>query len=758
VGIKGRYDRSRWRAGRAGVARGLTVLAAFALIGALVAPAAAQTEPSSSPDAGATTTTTSPEPSPPSPAGPDEPTSPTPSTTLPPSGTPDDPGSPDTPTTTTPTTPDDGADPADPSGDPPTAPAPPEPGDEIAGHYVVQLDPGTDAHAAAVEEQSRGNPVDEVFDTAIDGFAAELEPSDVARLAADPDVVSVEPDLVVGVSASEPAASWGLDRIDQHALPLNGTYRYDSTASGVDVYIVDTGVRADHSDFGGRVVAGHDVVGGVAPPASDCHGHGTHVAGTTAGTTYGIAKTATIVPVRVLNCYGSGTMSGVVAGLDWVVERHQAGQPAVINMSLGGGASSALDAAVARATTDGIVVVVAAGNSNADACDASPARAPSAITVGATTSTDARAGYSNIGTCLDLFAPGSIIKSASKSSTTATTTMSGTSMASPHVAGVAAIAFARAPGASPAAVTEAVLDLATPGVVTSAGGGSPNLLLYGDFGPAPANDDLTDATPIGGTIGASSEQTVGASAEPGEPAHAGAPAMASVWFAWRAPTTGFLTLDTVGSDFDTRLAAYQGAAGMTSLTAIAANDNGASTESLSQLRMGVRGGVDYRIAIDGSAGATGAAQLRWSFIAAPAARPDALVRRAGDPRFVGAGVYRLLAKGQAVVQRTRRGTRTKTIVRIENDGALTDSLRIRGSSGRSGIAVRYYLGRRNVTTQVVRGTLQLTGLASGASRQLLVVATVARAARPRTRRDVHVIARSMTTNAADTARAIVIAT
>ena len=241
-------------------------------------------------------------------------------------------------------------------------------------------------------------------------------------------------------------------------------------------YIIDTGIRSTHSDFGGRATSGYDAIDGGS--ADDCNGHGTHVAGTVGGTTYGVAKGVSLVAVRVLDCGGSGTTSGVIAGVNWVTSNHGAGQPAVANMSLGGGASSALDTAVSNSIADGVTYALAAGNSNANACNSSPARTPNAITVGATTSSDARASFSNYGTCVDIFAPGSSITSAWYTSNTATNTISGTSMASPHVAGAAAVYLEANPSATPAQVASALIAAATTGKVTSPGTGSPNRLLY----------------------------------------------------------------------------------------------------------------------------------------------------------------------------------------------------------------------------------------------------------------------------------------
>jgi len=278
-----------------------------------------------------------------------------------------------------------------------------------------------------------------------------------------------------GFSVSLPAPS----------LPLSGSLTTAATGAGVKAYVVDTGIRLDHEDFRGHVLSGFDAVDG--GPADDCNGHGTHVAGTTGGTRFGVAKGVTLVAVRVLGCDGSGATSGVIAGVDYVTANHAAGQPAVANMRLGGGASAALDAAVQGAINDGVSFVVAAGNSGglvgdltgqSNACNSSPARVPAALTVGATDVRDAKASYSNKGTCLDLFAPGTNITFAWSTGPSATNTISGTSMASPHVAGAAALFLQTSPGATPAQVSRQLITTSTPNVVTSPGTGSPNRLLF----------------------------------------------------------------------------------------------------------------------------------------------------------------------------------------------------------------------------------------------------------------------------------------
>lgn len=351
-------------------------------------------------------------------------------------------------------------------------------GQAIEGRYIVTLKPTVSDVSGVANRlmRERGGRPDRTFGRVMKGFTARLNAADLQSLRANRDVLAVEPDVVVSIAATQSGATWGLDRIDQAALPMNGSYTYNPTGVGVRAYIIDTGIRSTHGDVSGRVLPGYTAVAD-GYGTEDCNGHGTHVAGTVGGTVYGVAKQVSLVPVRVLGCDGSGSLSGVIAGVDWVAA--QTHRPAVANMSLGGGASTALDTAVSGAINAGVTVVVAAGNSNVDACTASPARVPAAITVGATTSSDARASYSNFGTCLDVFAPGSSITSAWHTGDTAVNTISGTSMASPHVAGVAAQVLQQQPTATPATVASAIINGSTANRVTSAGTGSPNRLLNG---------------------------------------------------------------------------------------------------------------------------------------------------------------------------------------------------------------------------------------------------------------------------------------
>jgi serine protease len=428
----------------------------------------------------------------------------------------------------------------------------------IEGEYIVVLKDagdfpasmrarGTDVPAVA-SDMARQHRVDvsQTWEHALRGFLTRApERAALQRLLNDPRVAYVEENGEVFLTATQSNATWGIDRIDQRDRPLSGTYTYNTTASNVRSYIIDTGIRSSHNEFSGRMLSGYTSISdgngtndcnghgthvagtvggtvyGVAKETrlvpvrvlncqgsgtNDCNGHGTHVAGTVGGTVYGVAKETRLVPVRVLNCQGSGTNAGVIAGIDWVTANHV--KPAVANMSLGGGASSATDTAVNNLINAGVTVVVAAGNDNRDACNYSPARVANAITVGSTTSSDARSSFSNFGSCVNIFAPGSSITAAWSTSNTATNTISGTSMASPHVAGVAALYLADNPSATPATVRNAIYSNGSTGKLSSIGSGSPNLLVYSLFGdggggdPPPSNDELTNGQSVGSLSGA----------------------------------------------------------------------------------------------------------------------------------------------------------------------------------------------------------------------------------------------------------------
>jgi subtilisin family serine protease len=336
--------------------------------------------------------------------------------------------------------------------------------------YIVVL---RDGAGPAEVARSVGASPRFVYSAVLNGFAADMTAAQAAALGRNPRVAYVEPDGEASTVATQINATWGIDRVDQRDLPLGGTYSYTTTAASVHAYIIDTGIRTDHQEFGGRAQQVYNSAGG---KNTDCNGHGTHVAGTVGGTTYGIAKEVRLYGVKVLNCAGSGTWSGVIAGMDWVAKNRKT--PAVANMSLGGGKSQAVDDAVARLVAAGVYVVVAAGNSNADACQSSPAGAPGAMTVAASTNTDAKASYSNWGSCVDLYAPGSSITSAWHSSRTAINTISGTSMAAPHVAGVAALYRGKYAGDGTSAVTDSLIGNATAGKIGGNVVGTPNKLLF----------------------------------------------------------------------------------------------------------------------------------------------------------------------------------------------------------------------------------------------------------------------------------------
>ncbi|MCI0580727.1 MAG: S8 family peptidase [Chloroflexi bacterium] len=367
----------------------------------------------------------------------------------------------------------------------------------IPDQYIVVFNKGTaDALETDVVDTVRnlGGTVHYTYSSALEGFAATMPAAALETIQKDLNIAYIEADQTISLTDTQLNATWGLDRVDQRDLPLNTTYVYNQTGAGVTAYIIDTGIRRTHTQFGGRALHGYTAIND-GNGSNDCNGHGTHVSGTVGGTTYGVAKQVTLYAVRVLNCSGSGTNSGVIAGVDWVTGHHTGSNPAVANMSLGGGASTALDTAVNNSINDGVTYAIAAGNSNANACNYSPARVAAAITVGSTTSSDARSSFSNYGTCLDIFAPGSSITSAWYTSDSATNTISGTSMATPHVAGGAALYLQTNPGASPSTVRNAIVNNATSGRLSSIGSGSPNLLLYTIFGGSPPPPNPTPTPP-----------------------------------------------------------------------------------------------------------------------------------------------------------------------------------------------------------------------------------------------------------------------
>ena len=543
-------------------------------------------------------------------------------------------------------------------------------GDQIDDQYVVAFGSAAGHERAMRAVAGRGVDVVEVIGGSGERAVVRAEVAVADALRRHPDVVAVEPNRVLHLlGAPAPVSAvpgtfaaatvqgdppWGLDRVDQRELPLSGTYTAPSSGADVIAYVIDDGIWREHVDFGERVLPGAALVGLDEPdqPSTDshptCSKHGSHIAGTIGGTFAGLAKQIQLVPVRVFDCDGRSSTAAVVAAMDWVRTDagHPAGVPGIVNLSFGGPPSEVIDAEVQQLADAGFVVVAAAGNSSADACNYSPARSSAAVTVGSTTITDVRSWFSNIGPCVDLFAPGSSILSVDADGTSSGfTTMSGTSMATPHVAGAAAMLLSLQHDLTPAEVSQRLVGDATTNVIAEAGAGSPNRLLHvgaldgsdvdaccdppppdappdpGPSGPAPApsgepstgpvppaNDAFADAEPLPVETGSVTGTNVAASAEPGEPDHAGTPGGASVWWRFTAPSGGTMTLSTDGSDFDTLLAVYTGSS-VASLDEVAAAADTPGIAPQSEITFPVVAGATYRVAVDGRAGETGSIVL-----------------------------------------------------------------------------------------------------------------------------------------------------
>lgn len=530
------------------------------------------------------------------------------------------------------------------------------------------------AQVARTVSAVSGAKLGKSFQNALRGFAVEADDAALARLLNDPRVDYIQEDGIKYVSATQSNPTWGIDRIDQRDLPLSKSYSYDTDGSGVHAYIIDSGLNASHNEFSGRVGNGFSSVDGEAP-TSDCHGHGTHVAGTVAGTTWGVAKRATVHPVRVFGCSGSSSDSTVIAAVDWVTANHI--KPAVANMSLGGPSSPALDTAVNNLIAAGVVTAVAAGNDNLDACTESPSRVPAALTVGATGQNDARSNWgggqaSSWGSCLDLFAPGTDIVSAGSTNTTGSRLMSGTSMASPHVAGAAVLYLTNHPSASVQEVSKAIIDNATTGKVTDLRG-SPNRLLYTVFsgGNPPAN--TPPVADFSSSVNGLTVQFTDASSD------------ADGSIASRSWDFGDGTSSTSTSPSKT-----YSAAGAYAVTLTVTDDKGASTRKSANVIVssgggGGDGGLQNGVPVSGVSGARSSTQY-WQ-ISVPASAGQLRVSIAGGNGDADLYVRRGARPTTTLYNCRPWRTGNNESCSLGNNGATTYHIMVHGYSAYSGVTL-----------------------------------------------------------------------
>lgn len=505
--------------------------------------------------------------------------------------------------------------------------------------YIVEMKANSSAFSLSEVQQIIGQGRIATFDEAIVGYVANLSVTQVQQLRARADVIGVEIDQPIFPTNVQQDPTWGIDRIDQQNLPRDNQYAYSNTADDVTVYVLDTGVDASHSEFGGRVASGYSAFVNESATQDCASGHGTHVAGTIAGAEYGVAKNATIVPVKVLSCVASSYVSHAISGINWIIANHTPGTKAVANLSLSTGVSSQLNSAITSLFNAGVIVAVAASNNNADACNYSPASAPVALTVGASTVGDTKASFSNYGSCVDLFAPGYLIVSAKPGG--GSQSMSGTSMASPHVAGAAAVLWHDRPTFTHSQIADLITSSATPNKVTHSGTTTTYPLLHvptsnesSSTSPpedvvmtAQSNDNFVNAHLLNDTNGSLQHDNTTATREVGEPSQVAGNGGRSLWYSFSNASDGSLTVDLSGSDFDTVLEVFTGSS-LSSLRLVAVSDDAASPPSLtSKVVLNTTGNVTYWIRLSGySSLDRGAVALSWSF--------GALVGSPSSPQMV----------------------------------------------------------------------------------------------------------------------------